>query len=1082
MIILHGDIPSRPHYHQARPELLTGLRDKLLDGARPVGVTGRAAAVGLEGMGGIGKTTLAADLCRLPEMAAAFPGGIYWVTLGEAPVIELAQRRLIEWLGGRAVDIRDTADGRDRLQKLLIERQDRCLFVLDDAWELVHVRELLPATEGSPHRQLITTRRGDLLRTLGAEEHRVDELSPDAARALLAAATGFPADRMLAEADDIARECGYLPLALAIVGGSLAGENADIWGEVLQALRRAEHEGLLEQELPDYRRARHVFGALAVSVNRLTAEERERFLDLAIFPEDTAVPAAVFDRLWHELSPFKRAKLLTLFVNRNLARRGADGALTLHDLQRDYLVTTVTQNLTARHRRLIDGYRRVCGGVWAGIPDDGYGFRHLPWHLREAGETDTLHGLLFDPAWMIAKMRAVGVTALAGDYPLLPDDAEARLVGQALTLSFQALTDAPDQLAGQLWGRLAPDHGAAIAGLLERAADTAPVPWLKPHRPTLAAPGGALLRILHGHCSDVYAVAITADGKHGLSGSFYDTAKFWDLETGACLHILHEDALAVNAVAMTADGSCALTGADDEAVRLWNLKTGNCQYTLEGHAGPVLAIAMTADGSRALSASTDQTVRLWDLETGTCLQVLESPTGMVDAVAMTVDGRRALSASGDEVVRLWDLDTGTCLHILEGHTDQVEAVAMTANGKYGLSGSSDQSLRLWDLEAGGCLHVLEGHASCVTSVAITPDGRRAVSGSADETLRLWDLEAGSCLHTFEVHAGWVHAVAITPDGEQALSGTMDATMRLWSLRADNEFVNRRDCREGACYAMAVASDVKLAILVGDSPTLQLWDLNTGMCLRRLEGHSGGVNSVAMVSDGQRALSGSADKSVRLWDLGVGTCLRRFDGHEGVIYAVAMTPDGRRALSGSADESVRLWDLDTGACIHVLNGHAASVHSVAITQDGRRGLSASYDPDNATVRLWNLDTGACLQVFCGHTDLIASIAIIPDGDYGLSGSHDRTIRLWDIESCECMHVFEGHEGAVYSVALMPDGDRFLSSSADRTLRIWDLTTGQGRVVFTADTAITCCAVAGNIVVAGDQSGNVHFFDLIDLTGD
>lgn len=363
MTTLFGDIPSAPLYHLPRPDALSGLVAKVLGDAGPVGVTGRAIGVGLEGMGGIGKTTLAADLCREPTVAAAFPGGIFWITLGETPDVAQAQQRLARWIGGAPVALRDTAEGRDRLTALLADHAARGLIVLDDLWELAHVRELLPASVGG-HRLLFTTRRGDLLRTLGAEEHRVEEMTPSAARALLAACARRPEDRLPAPADAIIHECGRLPLALAIVGALLADQDAACWDEVLAALRRADHNDL-DTELPDYTRSRHVFGALAVSVNRLELEERDRFADLAVFPEDTAIPAAVFERLWPNETSLKRSRRLALFVDRNLARRTADGRVTLHDLQRDYLVGALAKDtLPKRHRTLVDGYRAACRGVW----------------------------------------------------------------------------------------------------------------------------------------------------------------------------------------------------------------------------------------------------------------------------------------------------------------------------------------------------------------------------------------------------------------------------------------------------------------------------------------------------------------------------------------------------------------------------------------------------------------------------------------------------------------------------------------------------------------------------------------------
>ena len=64
----------------------------------------------------------------------------------------------------------------------------------------------------------------------------------------------------------------------------------------------------------------------------------------------------------------------------------------------------------------------------------------------------------------------------------------------------------------------------------------------------------------------------------------------------------------------------------------------------------------------------------------------------------------------------------------------------------------------------------------------------------------------------------------------------------------------------------------------------------------------------MTSDGRRALSGSSDKTLKLWDLETGVCLHTLTGHTGSVETVAMTSDGQRVLSGGEDKTLILWQL------------------------------------------------------------------------------------------------------------------------------------------------------------------------------
>ena len=46
------------------------------------------------------------------------------------------------------------------------------------------------------------------------------------------------------------------------------------------------------------------------------------------------------------------------------------------------------------------------------------------------------------------------------------------------------------------------------------------------------------------------------------------------------------------------------------------------------------------------------------------------------------------------------------------------------------------------------------------------------------------------------------------------------------------------------------------------------------------GHTDSVMSVALTPDGRKGISGSSDKTVRVWDLESGECLKVLEGHTG----------------------------------------------------------------------------------------------------------------------------------------------------------------------------------------------------------
>ena len=177
---LHGAPDLPPHYLPREDELVE-LKEKLLADVRNVAITGRGQAVGVQGMGGIGKTVLAAALAQNSEVRRAFLDGIYWLTVGQTPSLLSLQGQLFRQLNGSQQAFTTEQEGKDALRDALEGRQ--ALLVLDDVWSVDHADPF--SVTSPPARLLVTTRNSEVLVGLAAKEHRVDVLSPvDACRML----------------------------------------------------------------------------------------------------------------------------------------------------------------------------------------------------------------------------------------------------------------------------------------------------------------------------------------------------------------------------------------------------------------------------------------------------------------------------------------------------------------------------------------------------------------------------------------------------------------------------------------------------------------------------------------------------------------------------------------------------------------------------------------------------------------------------------------------------------------------------------------------------------------------------------
>ncbi|GIJ59074.1 BTAD domain-containing putative transcriptional regulator [Virgisporangium aurantiacum] len=248
--------PAAPPAPQPRPVTEAPLPADVADfvGRRPelaaldrIAAAGRPATVVVTGVGGSGKTALAAHWAH--HVAGNFPDGCRYVDLhgyGEQPPMSLDTAvDLLLWSFGQSAH----AVPADLDRRLALYRSElahrRTLIILDNVRTATQVRPLLPGASASVVVVISRSRQESLVVRDSATRIDLDMLTLDDAVDMLRT-TGRVAGRS-ADLARVAELAGRLPLALQIIGCRLAADPAGL-GTIVKGL---DVDRLAELEIDD---------------------------------------------------------------------------------------------------------------------------------------------------------------------------------------------------------------------------------------------------------------------------------------------------------------------------------------------------------------------------------------------------------------------------------------------------------------------------------------------------------------------------------------------------------------------------------------------------------------------------------------------------------------------------------------------------------------------------------------------------------------------------------------------------------------------------------------------------------------
>ncbi|XP_074319397.1 putative disease resistance protein At1g61300 isoform X2 [Silene latifolia] len=250
-------------------------------------------AIGVFGMGGVGKTTLLKKIHNSLLSDSDIEGQVYWVTASRECNLQILQTAIGKCLG---LDISKEDDVERRRSEIFrrLSQLKKSVLIIDDMWNHFLTDQVGIPLNSCGCKVVITTRSEEVCRKMGCQKVvKVSPLPEDDAWVLFVEKSGEVADNLYSTAKEIVKECGGLPLALNTMGCCMR-EVTDVqqWKNALYELQKPARRQ--DNDMDD-----QVFRVLQYSYDSLRDERlKQCFLSCVLFPEDWVIGRAELIDLW----------------------------------------------------------------------------------------------------------------------------------------------------------------------------------------------------------------------------------------------------------------------------------------------------------------------------------------------------------------------------------------------------------------------------------------------------------------------------------------------------------------------------------------------------------------------------------------------------------------------------------------------------------------------------------------------------------------------------------------------------------------------------------------------------------------